>query len=559
MKKTTIALALSASAILTFLGAARATAQTALTAAQLATQAKLSPAQLEAELRAPQPPKDIHHDFIAIDEGLGTILRINENDPTQNWRVTGLAQARDMQLIGHGRLLVSYDNGYAEIDIATGKFLKKYSGLVNVAAARRQPDGSTLLAGVDLAGAKGVCVLHLDASDKVIENTVYPGDYVRLLRQTAQGTYLMCNNTEIREASPDGKILRTFPVEGFRHAWKAVRLDNNQMVAAAGYGAFMVDLDANGNVVRKFADKGSLPADFNRYFAAYFQILPNGNIVQANWQNHGPTHGASGVQLFEVDPSGKVVWQWSRAALISSLQGITVLDGLDLSRLHDERTGLMLPMDTTPPSSTVSEVVYSGPGAVTAADIAAAAKAAKAAAKSSKSPKTEAAVLAAADAEKDRIARLVEQEEARKKAYESANAQAAERIAEINAKVAQADERDIAAAVERLRKAMLASDGAELSDIAGENLLYCHSSGKQQNKKEFVDTIVQGHSVFLTLEFSEQVIKITGDTAIVHNRFISDTHDDGKPGHTDLGVLLVWKKTAAGQWKLIGRQAFKIP
>jgi hypothetical protein len=73
-----------------------------------------------------------------------------------------------------------------------------------------------------------------------------------------------------------------------------------------------------------------------------------------------------------------------------------------------------------------------------------------------------------------------------------------------------------------------------------------------------VDTIVESRSVFVTLEFSEQVIKVTDDTAIVHNRFIADTHDSGKPGHADIGVMLVWKKID-GLWKLIGRQAFKKP
>jgi len=539
--------------------AAASTPPAAARAAE-AVRAAQSPAAIEAELRAPQPPKAVLHDFIAIDEGLGTMLRINENDPSQNWRVTGLSMARDMQLIGHGRLLVSYDDGYAEYDIATGALLKKFTGLVNVASARRQPDGSTLLAGADLAGKKGVCVLRLDADDQPLDCVAYPGDYVRLMRQTAQGTYLLSNDTEITEAAPNGKILRAFPVDGFQHTWKAVRLANNHIIASAGYGAFMAELDENGNVLRKFSGKSQLPAEFNPNFAATFQILANGDIVQVNWQGHGPQHGASGVQLFETTPDGKVVWQWSRAPLIGSLQGIMVLDGLDLSRLHDEREGVVVPMDTTPPASTASEAAYTGPGAVTEAQVAAAAAAAETAKTAKhakpKSPQAQAAALAAT--REDQEMRMRNEEMARKKAWDAANEEALKRIAEINARTTRiADERDIAAAVERLREAMLASDGPALADIAGDNLLYCHSSGKQQNKQEFVDTIVQGHSVFLTLEFSEQVIKITGDTAIVHNRFTSDTHDDGNPGHVDLGVLLVWKKID-NQWKLIGRQAFKL-
>jgi hypothetical protein len=39
-----------------------------------------------------------------------------------------------------------------------------------------------------------------------------------------------------------------------------------------------------------------------------------------------------------------VVWQWSDAARISSLQGVLVLDGLDVAVLHDERSGVMAPL-----------------------------------------------------------------------------------------------------------------------------------------------------------------------------------------------------------------------
>ena len=38
---------------------------------------------------------------------------------------------------------------------------------------------------------------------------------------------------------------------------------------------------------------------------------------------------------------------WSRAELISSLQGVLVLDGLDTGKLHDERGGVMAAMDKT--------------------------------------------------------------------------------------------------------------------------------------------------------------------------------------------------------------------
>lgn len=302
----------------------------------------------------------IKHDFLAIDEGLTQLLHINENDPTQNWIVKVApklpagterpakwnAAPRDMQLVGGGRVLISHDAGFSEFDIATGKVMKEIATYKGIATARRLPNGHTLIAGVDLDGSKGVVVLEIDDANVAQHKTVFPGDYVRLIRETAQGTWLMMNNTMIREGDRTGKLLHEWTVPGFKHAWKAVRLPNGHMLASAGYGAFMTELDANGAVVRKFFSKETEPAEVNVNFCAMFQLLPNGNIVLANWQGHGPGHGSSGKQIVEFDSAGKIVWEWSDAKIISSMQGVLVLDGLDLSKLHDEREGVMAPLAT---------------------------------------------------------------------------------------------------------------------------------------------------------------------------------------------------------------------
>jgi hypothetical protein len=84
------------------------------------------------------------------------------------------------------------------------------------------------------------------------------------------------------------------------------------------------------------------------FFAAMFQLLPNGNVVMANWQGHGDGHGREGIQLLEFNAAGEIVWSWGQAEQISSLQGVLVLDGLDTSKLHDERNGLMQPLADPP-------------------------------------------------------------------------------------------------------------------------------------------------------------------------------------------------------------------
>lgn len=284
----------------------------------------------------------IQHEFIAIDEGHATLLHINERDQSKNWIVPiGQPAARDMQLIGDGKILIGHHHGYSEFDIALGRLTKEFKALEGVTAVRRQPNGHTLIAGVDIKPTKGVVVLELDAHDQEISRVIFPGDYVRLIRQTNDGTYLMSCNDRIREGRPDGTYLREYPVEGFYHAWKSLRLPNGNLIVTAGYGAFVVELDANGKILRKFGGKEQMPESVRPFFYAMFQLLPNGNIVLANWQGHGPGFGASGVQLLEFNSAGDIVWTWSKADLISSLQGVLVLDGLNLSRLHDERNGVM--------------------------------------------------------------------------------------------------------------------------------------------------------------------------------------------------------------------------
>lgn len=287
----------------------------------------------------------IKHDFLAIDEGLAQLLHINENDPAKNWIVpVGHPQARDMQLIGGGRVLIGHDHGYSEFDIATGKVAKEVTSYKGVTSVRRLPGGNTLIAGANLDGEKSVVVLEVDDANVVKHKTVFSGTYIRLIRETAAGTWLMMNDTMIREGDRTGKLIHEWTVPGFRHAWKALRLPNGHTLADAGYGAFFVELDANGTVIRKFGAKGETPPEVNTNFYAMFQLLPNDHVVVANWQNHGPGHGSEGIQMLEFDPAGKIVWQWSEAKIISSLQGVLVLDGLDISKLHDERNGVMAPL-----------------------------------------------------------------------------------------------------------------------------------------------------------------------------------------------------------------------
>ncbi|MES1224030.1 MAG: nuclear transport factor 2 family protein [Bacteroidota bacterium] len=119
------------------------------------------------------------------------------------------------------------------------------------------------------------------------------------------------------------------------------------------------------------------------------------------------------------------------------------------------------------------------------------------------------------------------------------------------------DEKDVAAAVENLRKAMIDPTKDALEKLSSPQLSYGHSTGKIQDQAAFVDALVSGASDFVTIDLSEQTIKVAGNTAIVRHILNGTNNDGGKPGVVKIAVLLVWVKQGK-EWKLLARQAVKI-
>ncbi len=266
----------------------------------------------------------MQHRFLAIDEGRQQMSLVDTAGQGICWTLELAAWplARDMQLLGKGRALVGFDRGFFEIDIAAGRVLDVCERWTEVTAVCRQADGSTLVTGYNLDGSGGINVLTLDGKLDLVHTARRDGDYVRLMRTTPQGSYLLCMNDHILEATPALVELRRFAAPGFEHAWKAERRADGSTLVSAGYGAFMALFDAGGNCVQRFGAAGAVPAQVAPFFYASFEQLPDGRLLVANWQGHGPDNGAKGCQLLEFDAAGRLQDSWSAGAHISSLQGI---------------------------------------------------------------------------------------------------------------------------------------------------------------------------------------------------------------------------------------------
>ena len=121
-----------------------------------------------------------------------------------------------------------------------------------------------------------------------------------------------------------------------------------------------------------------------------------------------------------------------------------------------------------------------------------------------------------------------------------------------------AQEKEVVSAVDKLMKGIVDADKFILQDITAEELVYGHSSGKVQNKAEFIEEVVISKPLdFVKIDLVEQTIKVIGDAAVVRHILSAEITNNGVPGNLRIGNMLVWQKQK-GKWKLIARQAYKL-
>lgn len=278
------------------------------------------------------------------DEGMSQLCYIDLANPSSNWYIP-VPPGRDIQLVGSGRVLIGTGSGYEEREIATGKKSTELTSFSGTIAARRLRNGNTLLTGLNWQGEKGIVLVEVNSSGSIQRTINYTGfDYVRLVRETVSGNFLVTANNILFEGNDAGTIIWQAKITGAPnpHAWQALRLANGQTLVSTGFSKNFQLFAADG----KLLDTISGPVEIKPNFYAGFQILANGNYVVTNWQGHGPNFGNSGTQLLEYTPAGKLVWKWQQdAAKFSSLQGVIVLDGLDTDLVHiEDGNGILSPV-----------------------------------------------------------------------------------------------------------------------------------------------------------------------------------------------------------------------
>lgn len=121
-----------------------------------------------------------------------------------------------------------------------------------------------------------------------------------------------------------------------------------------------------------------------------------------------------------------------------------------------------------------------------------------------------------------------------------------------------AQKNEVENAVNKLTKLMITPDSLALDKLILNNLSYGHSSGKIETKQQFMQSLLSGSSDFVDINLTDQKVTIRNKTALVRHTLNAKTNDKNVPGNVKLYILLIWSKEKTG-WKLLGRQAVKVP
>ncbi len=115
-------------------------------------------------------------------------------------------------------------------------------------------------------------------------------------------------------------------------------------------------------------------------------------------------------------------------------------------------------------------------------------------------------------------------------------------------------EKDVLAAMESFRQAMIHNDAATLQKLLSDDLSYVHSAGQNETKADVLKSVTTGKNVITRLEFSDTSVRFIGDTALVRGR-VDLWHSDTNIVH--MNILHVWAKRPQG-WQLVARQATRL-
>ena len=118
-------------------------------------------------------------------------------------------------------------------------------------------------------------------------------------------------------------------------------------------------------------------------------------------------------------------------------------------------------------------------------------------------------------------------------------------------------EKEIMAAMDAYRQALVHKDAAALSKILSDDLVYTHSSNLHEDKAAVIESLKK-NTVTEAIDFKDLKVHVYGNTAVVVGDVDFRNSTNGVASTAKLNVLHVLVKGPQG-WQLVARQATRYP
>jgi hypothetical protein len=115
-------------------------------------------------------------------------------------------------------------------------------------------------------------------------------------------------------------------------------------------------------------------------------------------------------------------------------------------------------------------------------------------------------------------------------------------------------EKDVLAAMDAFKMALIHKDGAALDKLLSSDLAYVHSGGQFETKADVIKAITSGKSIVEAIDFSDTTVRFYGKTALVRGN-VDLFHS--KTNIVHMNVLHVWVNGPQG-WQMVSRQATRL-
>jgi len=119
-------------------------------------------------------------------------------------------------------------------------------------------------------------------------------------------------------------------------------------------------------------------------------------------------------------------------------------------------------------------------------------------------------------------------------------------------------EKEVLAALETYRHAMMTKDAAALTKVLAEDLTYTHSSNLHEDKAAVLASIKRPNTSTEAIDFKDPKVRVYRNTAIVKTDVDFRNNANGVVSVSKLNVLHVFVKGPQG-WQMVARQATKYP